>query len=108
MSFGSNLRFLRKQFNETQYDVAKVVGKGRSLVSMWEIDKKDPLVKDVITLAEHYNVDIVDLYQGDLRLQQNVKLDDTHVLDSVIMNKTKVLSEEDKKKIIDLIDVYTK
>lgn len=107
MNFGNNLKYLRSINKESQEDIAKLVNKKRTLVSSWENGERTPIVEDLLILSKHYNISIEELYEKNIVLN-DVELDETHKLDTLILDKTKTLTEEDKKKIIDIIDIYTK
>lgn len=65
--FSSNLKFLRRKFDETQLELAEFLGrKSLSSVSDWERGKSIPNAGTLNQIAERYNVRIDDLLERDL------------------------------------------
>lgn len=58
MHFGENLAYLRKLNRLEQRDIAKLVNKSVSTISLWETGKRSPLVEDVYILSLFFKVDI--------------------------------------------------
>jgi SOS-response transcriptional repressor LexA/transcriptional regulator with XRE-family HTH domain len=52
------LRELRKSNNETQPMLAKTLGVSRSTISMYESGQREPDLKTLHAIADHYNVDM--------------------------------------------------
>lgn len=50
------LRALRKEARETQQDLAVVIDKDRSFISLFEAGTHDPSLEDVVKIARHYGV----------------------------------------------------
>lgn len=105
----SNIKFLRQQKKLTQEDVAKVVGKVRSLISAWESDERDISVEDIIKLSEFFNISMESLVGTDLRLQNKetnktytttIYTDDEYKLQLQTDKPFDTLSEEEKEKLI--------
>ena len=51
-TFGQRLRALREENNLTQRQLAEQIGYGKSSVSFWENDLKDPTSKVIIKLSK--------------------------------------------------------
>lgn len=67
----TNIKYLRQQKGLTQEDVAKVVGKVRSLISAWEADEREISVEDIIKLSAFFQVSMENLVGKDLRIKDN-------------------------------------
>jgi len=67
----TNIKYLRQLNNCTQEDIAKVVGKVRSLVSAWEADEREISVEDIIKLSVFFKVPMEDLVGKDLRIKND-------------------------------------
>lgn len=100
----TNIKKLRMINNESQEDLGKVINKGASAIGNYEKGIRNPDYIDLYKIANHYNITIDDLVKKDLRLEQNVILDDNHKLDVMIQDKSKELTEEGKKALINIID----
>ena len=57
-TFGERLRELRKEKNIGQVELAKEIGVGKSIISLWETNQCDPTLSKLITLAKFFGVTI--------------------------------------------------
>lgn len=57
-SFGWRLKELRKEKNIGQIELAKNIGVGKSIISLWENDKCEPTLSKLIAIALFFNVSI--------------------------------------------------
>ena len=80
--FNQRLIELRKEFHETQTDVADLTGKARSSIQGYETEGKEPPYDILLLLAEHYRV-TTDYLLG----RSNIRTDDT-----VFVNDTRSFS----------------
>lgn len=103
--FASNLKYLRTQKNLNQQQLGKVLNKDYSTIGKWENGSRSPTMEDTLSVCEFFNINLNDLILKNLKIEKNVVLDEDHKLDLLIMDKTKELSEEDKKKVADIIDI---
>lgn len=80
--FSSNLKFLRRKFDETQLGLAEFLGrKSLSSVSDWERGKSIPNAGTLNQIAERYNVRIDDLLDRDLsKVKTTYTLEDMKVV----------------------------
>lgn len=58
MSLPESLRRFRKEFNLTQRAVADAVGMKESVYQRYEQGKREPAYKQLITIADVYNVSL--------------------------------------------------
>ncbi len=100
----TNIKFLRQKNNLTQEDISKIVNKSRVLVSQWEADERDITTEDIIKLSDYFNVSMDTLVGKDLRIKDNV-IDDEY---SVLFDKYKTLSKDDKELIKNIIETRRK
>lgn len=63
-TFGSRLRALRTQRNETQEELGDDVGANSGTVSRWERDDGMPHAQQLVTLANHFAVSLDYLLLG--------------------------------------------
>ena len=85
-----NLRNLRISYNLTQDDIAKILGKDRSLIAKYESGKAVPPLDILRVLAKLYNVSVDSLCGG------VEGTDDTLVLNSdTIKNATSIMNESE-------------
>lgn len=66
--FAKNIKYLRRRHDITQQDLAKKIGKTKNAVSNWEQGIRQPIVHDVITLCNYFNVSFTDLMETDLSM----------------------------------------
>ena len=57
-SFGARLRQLRRQYGETQPELARLLGLSRSAVSMYESGEREPKFELLTAIAAHYGVGV--------------------------------------------------
>lgn len=57
-TFGKRLKELRKEHKISQIELAKQIGVGKSVVSLWETDQCEPTLSKLISLARFFNVSI--------------------------------------------------
>lgn len=64
-----NLKYLRIKNKLKQEDIAKIVNKTRTLISLWEANEREITIGDIITLANYFKVPLEDLVGKDLRIE---------------------------------------
>ena len=64
--FSKNLKDLREYENISQLELSKRTGISQSSIARWELDKTQPTIKDVVTLAKYFNVSIDNIILEDL------------------------------------------
>ena len=57
-TFGERLRELRKENGLGQIELAKRIGVGKSIISLWETNSCEPTLSKLIILANFFNVSI--------------------------------------------------
>lgn len=57
-SFGWRLRELRKEKDIGQIELAKHLGVGKSIISLWEKDECEPTLSKLIAISKFFNVSI--------------------------------------------------
>ncbi|MBQ4542378.1 MAG: helix-turn-helix transcriptional regulator [Clostridia bacterium] len=57
-TFGNILKELRLEKNMSQTELAKQIGVGKSIISLWEKDECEPTLSKLIALAEFFGVTI--------------------------------------------------
>ncbi len=94
--FSENLKYLRIQNGMTQDDLAKKMDKDYSTIGKWELGQRNPIMVDIIKIADIFNISVQDLVEKNLKINETKKLDELEIL----YNKTKdILSNEDKELI---------
>ena len=58
IKFKENLKELRLEKNMSQTELAKQIGVGKSIISLWEKDECEPTLSKLIALAEFFGVTI--------------------------------------------------
>jgi len=56
ITFGERVRELRKEKGLSQIELAKNVGVGKSVISLWELNECEPTLSKLIALADFFNV----------------------------------------------------
>ena len=57
-TFGVRLRNLRQENKIGQVELAKLIGVGKSIISLWERDECEPTLTKIIALAKFFNVSL--------------------------------------------------
>ncbi len=69
---GELLRELRKEKNLTQEDLAEKMNVSRRTVSRWETGSNMPDLDVLVELADYYDVDLRDIFNGKRRSDENM------------------------------------
>lgn len=120
MELNDKLKFLRKQLNLTQQQVADALGIERSAYTYYEKGTTKPKIKTLSLLARMYNISVdelldLDVQQGDMmRVKSNNpvvdnwtssdKFNELSDYEQSVLIRLRLLSGEDKKEVIDYID----
>jgi len=104
--FAPNLKFLREKDGLKQEDLAKIVGKDRSLIARWEIGNREATVDDLMKLSDHFNIPLHDLITKDLRLESDKN--NYSILDETLFSKAKELTDDEKKAVITVMNAIKK
>jgi transcriptional regulator with XRE-family HTH domain len=65
---GKNIRHLRKQFNQTQSELADLMGKGQTTVGNWENGVSEPSLEELLLLSNYFGTPLDILIKVDLSL----------------------------------------
>lgn len=57
-NFGEKLKCLRTERKVSQLTLAKQIGVGKSIISLWEKGKCDPTLSKLVLVAEFFSVSI--------------------------------------------------
>lgn len=57
-TFGQKLRYLRCERELNQIQLATALGVGKSVISLWERDKADPTLGNLVKIAKFFGVSI--------------------------------------------------
>lgn len=57
-TFGERLKELRKERGCGQIQLAKDIGVGKSVISLWELNRCEPTLSNLIKLSLYFNVSI--------------------------------------------------
>lgn len=102
MFFYENVKYLRKLYGYSQEEISKRTGIERSAISKIENGKVETSIDNAYKIATCFNIPIQDLLSK--KISEEVQLDKNHKLDAVITDRSKELTEEEKEKLISLID----
>lgn len=111
-NFTNNLKFIRKQKQLSQQDIANKIGVDRSTIGYWENGKADPTLLNVQKLAEALNINIIDLIGKDLRISDNTntaqftEIEKKEALKQVLtekgfLNEDEEMTQKDFNRLID-------
>ena len=99
MNFSTNLKHLRVQNGYTQQELAKLLKKDYSTIGKWELGQRFPTMKDVMKIAEIFNIPLEELVNENMLFEKS-----TSSMDQELIQKIKSLNEDQKKAIINIID----
>lgn len=111
--FGSNIRYLRKQRNMTQDELADILGyKSFTTIQKWESGLSEPNLKILKQIADIFKVDIDKLAKVDLSLNTNLSKPSQSIASTqnqeIILKTFNQLNNEGQEKAItytqDLVD----
>lgn len=57
-SFGMRLKQLRSEKNIGQIELAKHLGVGKSIISLWEKDQCEPTLSKLVAISQFFNVSL--------------------------------------------------
>lgn len=103
-NFADNLKYLRNLYNLNQKQLGDRLNKDYTTIGKWENGTRSPTMEDTLEICNFFNISLNDLITSNLRVEKDVKLDESHKLESIILDKSKELTEEDKQKLINIID----
>lgn len=95
LKIGRFLRFLRRERNETQSDVAQALGVPDANISVWESGRRFP-EKYAQKLALHFGVSIDDIYAGERTLPGGVAVKSSHLRKFFTEDEISALSDDQK------------
>lgn len=98
--FPENLKFLRLQKGYTQEELAKKMNKDYSTIGKWELGQRNPIMNDIIKLADIFDVTVQNFVEKDLRINNN----NTGDLDILFDKHKDILTESDKTIIKTIIE----
>ena len=101
--FASNLRYLRSIKGLKQEDLAKICNKSKSTICMWEKEEREPYLEDVILLATYFDVSVDEMVNKQILLDPYDKK-----LERAIMDNVRLLSEEEQKKVLAILELMSK
>ena len=65
---GKNIRHLRKQFSQTQSELADMMGKGQTTIGNWENGVSEPNVEELLLLSNYFGTPVDIMLKVDLAL----------------------------------------
>jgi transcriptional regulator with XRE-family HTH domain len=68
--FSKNLRFLRKQRELRQEEIARLFNKRANTVGNWENEKSEPNLSELASLGEYFNISLQELLHVDLEIEK--------------------------------------
>ena len=117
MSFGENLKKLRKRANLSQNELANLLGINQYNISFWEIGRSEPNIEQLIKLSEILNVPIDYLLGKDVILTSNeeeFKTVTNHFIQDIedemlneLISLYSSISNEKKKDLLQLVKSLT-
>ena len=109
--FKDRLKYAMNFRNKKAIDIANALNINRGIISQYINGNYKPNQSRLYEIANYLNVNPawllgfdVAMEDNTLDVKQNIELDSKHRLDSIIMDKSKELTDEDKQKLINLID----
>lgn len=98
MSFGENLKNVRKQRNITQEELAETLGVSRQAISKWESDNGYPETEKLLLLSKALNISLDYLMNDASEIQEKEHREEKNV---VIAPSGKIaITTHDKKNVI--------
>ena len=96
MSFGENLKNVRKQRGITQEELAETLGVSRQAISKWESDNGYPETEKLLVISEALNISVDSLLNDSSTLEVKQKIAET---DSVKASNKLYIIDANKRKL---------
>jgi len=96
MSFGENLKNVRKQRGITQEQLAETLGVSRQAISKWESDNGYPETEKLLVISEALNISVDSLLNDSSTLEVKQKIAET---DSVKVSNKLYIIDANKRKL---------
>lgn len=113
MTKGQRIASLRKQWPESQAQLAKSINVSPSTIAMWETDQRAIKDDDLVNLANHYGVTTDYILTGHddtsiKKAQQPKHIDVEDIVDqqAMLTSRNHALSDEDRNAIRALLTTY--
>lgn len=71
--FGKNIKYIRTRYHYTQEQMAAIIGKTYSAISLYEREMRSPSTEDIIALADRFGLTPSDLCFTDLSAPEKVE-----------------------------------
>lgn len=112
MTFGENVKYLRKQRGYTQQGLANATGISQALISSWELNVREPSFEMIKRVAAFFGVPISNLISDQHADQDMVQAiaDSLHQNPDlrVLFDKTRKMSKQDIKAVLSVVNAITK
>ena len=93
MSFGENLKNIRKQRGITQEELAEILGVSRQAVSKWESDGGYPETEKLIAISKQLNISIDYLLNDASVMEKKEEVEEKSVVYATLEDVKKEISE---------------
>lgn len=80
MSFGENLRSVRKQRNITQEELAELLGVSRQAISKWESDNGYPETEKLLMLSKTLNISLDYLMNDSMEIKERKQTEEKSIV----------------------------
>ena len=106
--FGERLRSMRQERNLGQIELAKALDVGKSIISLWELDKCEPTLSKLVAMAKYFGSanDIYTLKQA--QKQQSKLIKDSLKKTKTLMGKNNPFDDLPWAKNQDVIQIEEK
>ena len=104
--FSKNIKYLRLSNKLTQEQFAKLFNKSHAAVAMWESGTRSPITADLLAIAEHFNVQPVDLISQDISTNYSptIKRENVTERESALLNAFRTLTADQQKSVIMIVE----
>lgn len=101
MSISYNIKALRIQHGMSQDEFGKIVGLTGKAVSTWENGIKEPRLGTIQKIADYFHISKSEIIEGTIKKEKPAAASD-----ELIMKLYNKLTDENKKKILELARLY--
>ena len=103
-NISNNIKHLRTQKNLSQEKLGAILNYGGTAVSNWEKGIRMPDSIDLFKLANYFGVAFEDIIEKDLRVESYEDLSK----EKAILDNVRLLDDEEREKILAILDVLRK
>ena len=107
--FGSRLKYLRKQEDITQEQLAKSLGVAKSTISMYENGRREPDFEAIEAISDFFNVNMRTFFpDGKVEESTLISGDELNKSEQYLLSLFRKIPTKDKEMVIQMVEAALK